>query len=244
MADDQFHGRCQYAVGPAVQGPAGQREFRRKSLSVDTVTARMGMTPPSCCFAKAAASAAIRRWRGFRCVLLSLVFVLPTTTLAAQGGLFVLHSMRNASVDPALLKPDYIDGIACQIGWADVEPRQGQYDWSKIDEVIALARRNGKRVTIHLMPLRPPEWVYQSGVKTYTREIVNPVDRQFGQVAREYIPWDATFLRLWATLTQRFGARFSRDTTVFAISVTAPLPEIGRAVQQECRDRSRMPSSA
>ena len=167
-----------------------------------------------------------RRWRGLRYAFFLSVFALPAAAIAAQGGLFVLHSMRNASVDPALLKPAYIDGIACQIAWADVEPREGQYDWSKIDEAVDLARRDGKRVTIHLMPLRPPEWVYQSGVKSYTREIVNPVDRQFGQVVREYVPWDATFLRRWTTLTQRFGERFSRNTTVFAVSVTAPLPEM------------------
>ena len=176
--------------------------------------------------AKPAAPAAAQRWRGLRSIFFLSAFALPAAAIAAQGGLYALHSMRSASIDPALLKPAYIDGIACQIGWADVEPRPGQYDWSKIDEAIDLAHRNGKRVTIHLMPLHPPEWVYQSGVKTYTREIVNPVDRQFGQVAREYVPWDATFLRRWTSLTQRFGERFSKNATVFAVSVTAPLPEM------------------
>eukprot|EP00456_Euglypha_rotunda_P047289 TRINITY_DN3770_c0_g1_i24.p1 TRINITY_DN3770_c0_g1~~TRINITY_DN3770_c0_g1_i24.p1 ORF type:complete len:153 (+),score=28.33 TRINITY_DN3770_c0_g1_i24:282-740(+) len=38
------------------------------------------------------------------------------------------------------------------------------------------------------------------------------------------------------TADDRFGAVFE--------PATIPLPEIGRAVQQECRDRSRMPSSA
>eukprot|EP00456_Euglypha_rotunda_P016004 TRINITY_DN15212_c0_g2_i2.p1 TRINITY_DN15212_c0_g2~~TRINITY_DN15212_c0_g2_i2.p1 ORF type:complete len:106 (+),score=19.90 TRINITY_DN15212_c0_g2_i2:102-419(+) len=34
------------------------------------------------------------------------------------------------------------------------------------------------------------------------------------------------------------------DSTLVVITPPNMLPEIGRAVQQECRDRSRMPSSA
>eukprot|EP00456_Euglypha_rotunda_P058559 TRINITY_DN48647_c0_g1_i6.p1 TRINITY_DN48647_c0_g1~~TRINITY_DN48647_c0_g1_i6.p1 ORF type:complete len:150 (+),score=18.06 TRINITY_DN48647_c0_g1_i6:156-605(+) len=52
----------------------------------------------------------------------------------------------------------------------------------------------------------------------------------------------ATDLRLW--LREEIGELKTKLKELIGVAVEVGLREIGRAVQQECRDRSRMPSSA
>lgn len=165
------------------------------------------------------------RWlmRALSCLL--LVAMAMSAEAAGKGHIFALHSagkVFNASV----LSPSYIDGVALQVGWRDVERQEGKYDWSKVESVVNAARSKGKQVTIHLMPLRPPEWVYSAGVEPFVFTISNPKNPHHGQEVKEYIPWDPVFLKKWEKLIQEFGRRFSADPSVFAVSVTAPVPEM------------------
>lgn len=165
--------------------------------------------------------------------LLALLFALMVAVPAVYGaqgqekpGLFALHNVTRGPLDPSVLGLSYINGIALQIGWREVEPEEGKFDWSKIDSLITAAKSANKRVTLHLLPFRPPQWVFDAGAEPFTFKILAPGNPRQGQEVTEYVPWDPVFLQKWTVLVERFGARYNGDPAVFAISVTAPTPEM------------------
>jgi hypothetical protein len=143
-----------------------------------------------------------------------------------EGGVFVLYSAASRGFDGRLLRPTYVRGIALQIGWRDVEPKEGEFHWEGIDKFVALAREAGKRLTIHLLPLRPPEWVFQSGAVGFSFHIRAPESPQFGRTVKEAVPWDSVYLDKWSHMVRRLGDRYRDDPVVFGISVAAPAPEM------------------
>lgn len=161
--------------------------------------------------------------------LLIAVFAIlvPVAALASRPvGLFVLQSV-GAPLDPAVLQQPYISGLALQIGWRHVEPREGDFDWSALDRTLEAARAAGKQVTVHLLPQRPPEWVRQAGIQTYTRQLLNRSDPRYGKEGiEEALPWDPVYLRKWAQLTRLLGARYNANTTLFGVGVTVPSAEM------------------
>jgi hypothetical protein len=168
---------------------------------------------------------------GFRNLLLllagMLAIVCGQAALAAQGGnMFVLHSAYAPEIDSELLKRPYIRGVALQVGWRDIEPREGQYHWERIDELIALAQREHKLVTLHILPLRPPEWIFDAGAQEFSFPMKSPDSPMFGRTLREVVPWDGIYLAKWADMVHQFGARYNSNPAVFAVSVTAPTPEM------------------
>jgi hypothetical protein len=67
-------------------------------------------------------------------------------------------------------KPDLHDPIV--IGaegifwWGDIEREEGVYDWSRVDEEIAVWQKAGKRLdirlaTAHNSPFNTPQWLFE-----------------------------------------------------------------------------------
>jgi hypothetical protein len=161
-------------------------------------------------------------------MMLSIGLLLaPAIADAAQGRgyMFVLHSVRSP-FDTSLLDAPYVDGVAVQIGWGDVEPRAGSYDWGQLDKLIELSSRHGKQVMIHLLPLRPPEWLFDLGAEPFEFSISLRESPQYGKRLKEVVPWDPVYLERWARLTKALGERYSQNSAVLGVSVTAPSPEM------------------
>jgi hypothetical protein len=62
-----------------------------------------------------------------------------------------------------------------RLGWAEFEPVRGKYDWSKIDDAIASARKKGGKIAIRIMTCSPhssgyytsPKWLFDEGCKSF-----------------------------------------------------------------------------
>jgi hypothetical protein len=62
-----------------------------------------------------------------------------------------------------------------RLGWADFEPAPGKYDWSKIDDAIASAKKKGGKVALRIMTCSPhssgyytsPKWLFDEGCKSF-----------------------------------------------------------------------------
>jgi len=171
-------------------------------------------------------SVTLRRAFGMSLIAAAALFT-PFHALASSGaGLFMLYNV-DARLDPVSLQQPYIRGLALQLGWRHVEPREGEFDWSHFDRAFDAARAAGKLMTIHLLPGRPPEWVSRSGVQTYSRQLLNPSDPRYGRTSiEEPLGWDPVFLEKWANLVRQLGTRYSRDPILFGVGVTAPYPEM------------------
>lgn len=160
--------------------------------------------------------------------LLAVTVALASVAAAAAvpcGELFVLRPLSEALAEQPL-EPAYVDGMALQIPWRAIEPEAGRYDWRLLDEAVAAAGRHGKRVTLHVLPLRPPEWLFAAGAESLSFTMTRPDSPLYGRELREVLPWDPVYLERWSRLTAKLGKRYAGNRALFAVSVTAPAPEM------------------
>jgi hypothetical protein len=111
----------------------------------------------------------------------------------------------------------WLDAASVRIRWAELEPRDGEFDWSPFDAVLAEVRRYntahpGARRTMHVRPLggvHCPEWFEAAGVRFYdTLQPMGP-GRPWRPL-RTVMPYDnPQFLRqlrqLYRALIERYG---------------------------------------
>lgn len=111
----------------------------------------------------------------------------------------------------------FIDGWLVRPGWDKVEPREGQYDFSYIENEIALARRLKKKVALAVLGgPQTPAWVYTAGARSFSYTI--PVGRR--GAAQIPLLWDDTYLRKWTALVRELGKRFGSNDTVVLVHMT------------------------
>lgn len=156
----------------------------------------------------------------------ALLLHMPAADAASRENyLFVLQGL-NSPFKATILDRSYVDGMALQIGWREVEPTQGSYDWHRVDQFVQEASSRNKRVTLHLLPLHPPEWVYSAGAEKYCFTMPARGDFMPGRERCEMLPWDSVFLDRWSRLVAEFGKHYNSNPAVLAVSVTAPAPEM------------------
>ena len=88
-----------------------------------------------------------------------------------------------------------ISGITFRTSWADVEPAQGDFEWTKLDTVFDNAEKNGKWVELVLIPgFGTPAWALQ-GVQTGSFSIIYGPGK--GENLMLPLPWDEIYLNRW-----------------------------------------------
>jgi len=138
----------------------------------------------------------------------------PTSALQPRG-IFVCRG-PNATPERDVNYP-FVDGWLVRPGWERVEPREGQFDWSFIENEIALAKKLGKKITLSVLGgPQTPAWVYAAGAQGF--DYTMPAGRQ-GQ-ARIPVLWNEVYLKKWTTLIQALGRRFNGEPTVVLVHIT------------------------
>jgi len=104
-----------------------------------------------------------------------------------------------------------IAGMTSYVTWADIEPVEGQLDFSRIDADIAIARAAGKKITIGVFTGRDalPGWLSTAGVRLWTNAK--------GQTLLH--PGDARFIGLWRERIAMLGQRYDQDATVVQVTI-------------------------
>ena len=136
----------------------------------------------------------------------------PSTGVEKPFGYFALTSRRLSDAEKATLVGNAaISGMTSYVTWADIEPTQGQMDFSRLDSDIAIARAAGKRITIGVFTGREalPSWLASAGVRLWTNslgwELIHPAD--------------ATFVGLWKERVALLGQRYDGDPTVVQVTI-------------------------
>lgn len=136
-----------------------------------------------------------------------LVVVLPPGKQKARLGLEAFNN-------------PLIRGVAVQINWRDIEPVQGQLDWSRLDEVFAAAESGKKWVQLLIFPgFFAPAWA-KEGAETETF----PVQYGPGHGAVESLPmpWDKVYLARWFAFLKRVSDRYGRSPAFRMIAADGP----------------------
>jgi len=111
-------------------------------------------------------------------------------------------------------------GVTFRTSWADVEPEDGRFDFSKIDTVFANAEKNGKWVELILIPgFGTPAWAMK-GVQSGTFAI--PYGPGNGTLLPLPVPWDQTYLSRWFTFLKVIADRYASKASFRKIAAAGP----------------------
>src|SRR5713101_430738 len=87
--------------------------------------------------------------------LLTLAFsaglpAFPTRAIAqVPHGVFSLSGTGQAAGPIALANPDVV-GISVRQGWTDLEPTEGNFNWTFLDSEVATAAAAGKQILLRI----------------------------------------------------------------------------------------------
>lgn len=111
-------------------------------------------------------------------------------------------------------------GLTFRTSWADIEPSQGNFAWTKLDTVFDKAERNGKWVELVLIPgFGTPAWALQS-VQSATFGVKYGPGK--GEQLSLPLPWDQTYLNRWFAFLQAVSARYQNRPSFIKIAADGP----------------------
>lgn len=123
-------------------------------------------------------------------------------------------SSRSASLVPALMDKEYVDGFLLRVGWDDLEPSRGRFDWTLLDREMEAAKKCGKKVALGIVNgPHAPRWLADTGVP-----IVEIFAR--GRTSRIPLPWDPTYLSAWTNFVANLGARVQGHPNLVLVHIT------------------------
>ncbi len=131
-------------------------------------------------------------------------------------GRFDIPTPANAYTIP------YIDGILILTNWYTIEPSEGIFDWSFIDNEILKAKNNNKDVSIGI--IHPPNWIHDSlNAPVYYYVKNNPWNKNNGDTLMGYITWNSIYLNRLDTLLEHLAQKYATDSTVKYINFVSGL---------------------
>ena len=140
----------------------------------------------------------------------------------APNGLVVViqNKPQENKLSLRALNNPYISGVALQIHWSDLEPVEGNPDWSKLDQLFAAAESSKKWVQLLIFPgFFSPLWALQ-GVHTEMFPLQYGPGK--GTVAKLPMPWDNIYLNRWFTFVKRLSERYGASPSFRVIAAAGP----------------------
>lgn len=124
---------------------------------------------------------------------------------------------------PQVLSYPFVDGALLRVGWSELEPAPGQYDWAYLDSEIRKVKRAGKKYTLAIVGgPSSPSWLYDSyHAASFTFSISSPYapglrDRRLTIP----VPWDPVFLSKWTEMVKAIGERYRNDPDLALVHIT------------------------
>ncbi|HXP85492.1 MAG TPA: hypothetical protein VN841_12270 [Bryobacteraceae bacterium] len=137
-----------------------------------------------------------------------------------SGLVVVIQNKPGQALDLRALNNSYISGVALQIHWRDIEPVQGNPDWSKLDQLFAAAQASKKWVQLLIFPgFFSPAWALQ-GAKTESFGLQYGPGK--GGVERLPMPWDKVYLGHWFAFLKQVSDRYGKSPAFRVIAADGP----------------------
>lgn len=149
------------------------------------------------------------------------LFAAPSGPKDSTAILFLPGNYANQATDGILENP-LIKGVLVAERWADIEPEEGNYNWSQLDEKIIEIASSGKRVILNIMTsgVNVPQWVIERGAKTFTFKATNPNQPIYGQTFTVPLYWDETYLSYKKKFIKELGKRYANNPAVAGVMVS------------------------
>lgn len=169
-----------------------------------------------------------------------LLILLPSRVQAATPqGIYAVYPINDPSdyasgtVDQLLGNPA-VSGIALRERWMHLEPTDGAFQFTRIDEIIAKAARVQKTVQLILIPgFYSPSWLLgklprcedswsTSCGKADFSIPYGPGSREANALQPLPLPWDATYKQYWHRFLGEIARRYNGNPTVVSIAIAGP----------------------
>ncbi len=161
--------------------------------------------------------------------LLILLATLPIDAQTDLRGIFVggnsIINENPKSLNAALNVPG-VDGFLLNIGWNDIEPSLGQYQWTILDQWLATAMPLGKKITLSVADGdNTPAWLFQppptGGGATPLNFSISRKGGASNVCNPETIaaPWDPAFLAQWDAMLAALSAHLKATGAYSSITL-------------------------
>lgn len=127
---------------------------------------------------------------------------------------------QSASLDLRALSNPYVSGVALQIHWSDIEPVEGNVDWSKLDALFAAAESSHKWVQLFIFPgFFTPAWALE-GVQAERFPL--QYGPGAGAVETLPMPWDMVYLNRWFAFLKLLSSRYGTSPAFRMVAADGP----------------------
>jgi hypothetical protein len=137
-----------------------------------------------------------------------LLFLAAALSRDPDSGIYAIWLRDAQSVDLP-----YVKGGQVMAQWRNVEPEEGRYDFSSIDQQLAVQQKLGRKSTVQINGNQHPEWLFERVPFTTEKLSVQVNDRQ-GTLAYWHPAYRAAYLKLIAAYGEHIRGSRLRKTVV------------------------------
>ena len=155
-------------------------------------------------------------WRALICSALVLAGICSSQAQIPRG-IFSLQPAGVKAASAVLANPDVI-GLSARQDWADLEPNEGQFDFSYLDGEVQAAADHNKVVLLRIKT--------QSGKPAWVTQAVQDAGGTFftfdddGVTTTIPVFWDPTYLAKKKNMITALGAHFATNPTVKMVTAS------------------------
>ena len=130
----------------------------------------------------------------------------------------------SAPVELSVLKLSFVEGVSIRARWSEIEPQEGKFDWSYLDNALSEVKKANKMAMLRVLPgASSPQWIYNKGVATMEYTGTDPSQKKtYGKKLRAPVPWDETYIREWIKFVDILGKRYSSNDALVLIHMAGP----------------------
>jgi hypothetical protein len=143
-----------------------------------------------------------------------------------QGGKLpaagIMYLCDDAS-GPLQEQPSHFDntaanGLMFRTAWSEMEKADGDYNWSKVDAMLAAAQAAHKPMGLGVAAgFRSPPWLEDAGAQMITESLI----RSFAptRIMSMPLPWDPVYLNKWGAFLNMLGQRYDQNPNLAYVTV-------------------------
>jgi Beta-galactosidase len=150
-----------------------------------------------------------------------LLVVSPAHAMEPPFGVFSL-TPAGKPVKAEILTHPAVAGVSIRQPWPAVQPAEGVYDWSYLDQQVARSAAAGKQILLRVVAggEETPPWVVAAGVHTVTFVDKNRYHATYQQPLTIPVFWDPMFLQHKTQLIRAMGQQFSAHPHLVVVSAS------------------------
>ncbi len=150
-------------------------------------------------------------------VFLTVCFTGPKAAAEIPRGVFAMLA-DGANVPQDILSNPHVVGITLGQGWNELEPSEGQFEWSYLDSQIAVSAAAGKVVLLRIATqLKKPAWV-TTAIQNAGGTFFTFVDD--GETITIPVFWDPTYLAKKKAMIRAVGAHFTKNSAIKIVATS------------------------